>query len=520
MDNYSTVAALQSAHLPAGKVVYTKGRITSTDGFGATWLIKTIVEFTDTPDGAVSIQIANGNIAHMIIDGSIHSGQVGGTPAVIYVDPTGSDTGRTGLDPAAPLATPQAAANVLAGFGAYLAGRWEVRFAAGTYTGGFELDTATQSDYPIDVFGPTAGHPNVPTAIFDMTTDASGSGVRVANYSWVRATDIKVINATTGSGAEVNNALLSLTNFHTDNCLKACTNLHMGFVSVRGGDWGGNSLAGSVGYSSFYSSTHDFTQASNDASTDALVIHDFERNMVINEGVQGHLDNVNLLNATVANLNIKRGAGAVNTKTMKIDGAPVGVLAENNAWYDNGIVFGSISPNTVNIKTVGNSPELIRRTSTREFFGNRLPAFNVAAHTGTVTKTTIHSFDTFPKEFMQQVGHTFWGELEISQSNVSAVDAVIEIAFGTTQLAFVNFPNTASSGIIKFSGGILSEAGSNNVVTTMEYLDRDGNTDYTPALDTIDMGSADRQLNLRVTLGGTSDSITVRLGRYGTTVGG
>jgi hypothetical protein len=499
----------------AGMAIHRQGRLAAGDDGAADYLVVA----GDSSDGKTRLLMDSGTTAVLQTGAAIHSEQAGGTPAIIFVATTGSDS-NTGFDSASPLLTPAAAAAALSGLGAYLTGQWEVSFAAGTYVGGFELDSQTQSDFPIDIFGPVVGHPNVPTAIFDMTTDASGTGIASAVQSRVRSTDIKVINATTGSGAECNAAQLSLTNFHTANCLRGCVNLHGGFVSVRGGDWDGSSLANSVGYQSFYSSTHDFIQATNDAATDALVIHDFDRGMLINEGVQGHLDNVNILDCAGSGLNIKRGAGAVNTKTMKIDGCGVGVLAENNAWYDNGISFGSISPNTIDIKTVGDSPELVRRTQTREFFGPELPAFNVAAHTGTVTKTTIHSFDTFPKEFMGQIGHSFWAELELVLTNSSAVDPIVEIALGTTPLAAIPIASAETGALIHIRGVFLTASGASNVVSNIGFTGRLGTTDYVPGVDTINMVSADRQLNLRVTLGGTSDSVTVRLGTYGTTVGG
>lgn len=335
------------------------------------------------------------------------SSELGGGPMTIYVSPSGDDS-RNGVSSAGAFATLQRAFDFLLEFGPFLAGTWSISLAAGTYTSGAVMNSRLRPDFPIVISGPdVGGHPNVPTAIIDGSLDPSSEGVKAVTNNRISLSNVKIQNFTSGNAVEnTSGATVSLTNVHTYNCRTALVNLHGSFASVRGGIWDGNNIASSIGYSSFYCATHDFIQASNDAATDALVIKNFDRGMLINEGVQGHVDNVNVLNCTGSGLNIKRGAGAVNTKTMKIDGCAVGVLAENNDWFDNGILYGSISPNTVNVRQLGTSGELaflVQSNSARSM--RNILVSNVGAHTGTVTETTIYQTPSIPDSTVSEGGH-------------------------------------------------------------------------------------------------------------------
>lgn len=329
----------------------------------------------------------------------------------LYVATTGSDS-NDGLTSTAPLLTNQKAFDLLKERGAanqsgVLRGRWVINVAAGTYTEFVTFDSATRSEFPVDWEGPTAGHPNVPTVIIDGTGNETESGISLAVQSWLRITDILFQDFDAGNAAENNGSNLSLTNVHTDNCRTSVSNLHGGFVSVRGGIWDGNSIADSIGYNSFYCATHDFSQATNDAATDALVIKNFARGALINEGVQGHFDNVNITDCTEAALNIKRGAGAINTKTMKIQRNAVGVLTENNAWFNNGIDFGTgADVNTVNVRQLGGGGELdflCQQNSART--SRLIVATNVAAHTGVTTETLLWTSPTIDDWCISEAGH-------------------------------------------------------------------------------------------------------------------
>jgi len=382
----------------------------------------------------------------------------------LFVSPSGSDS-NSGLTVSDPFLTIQKTASFISTFSD---GLWDIKLAAGTYILGADYGGGKYTSTSIKISGPDiGGHPNVPTAIVDMATDVTGDGFRSAINTQINVTDVKVINATSGNAAECNAGRISLNNFHTFNCRTAIVALSAAFVSVRGGIWDGNNIPTGTGYSTFFNVAHDMSQASNDAATDALVIKNFDRGLLLNEGVQGHLDNINVLDCLIG-INIKRGAGAVNTKTMRVDGCGVGLQAENNPWFNNAIRFGEISANTINIKTLGSSPELLRRTSVREFLGNELPVISLAEHTGTTAATIVYSPDTLPLEFMGQNGHRLWGQMEINLTNTSAVDFRVSLFFGSLGLAFIDIPAGETSAIIRYDIVILDKSAADNIVSTIE----------------------------------------------------
>jgi len=63
MKIFETKADLVAASLTAGQLTSTKGYTTAGDGGGATYLIKTAVDFGGTPDETIDHTLANGNVA-------------------------------------------------------------------------------------------------------------------------------------------------------------------------------------------------------------------------------------------------------------------------------------------------------------------------------------------------------------------------------------------------------------------------------------------------------------------------
>lgn len=93
---------------------------------------------------------------------SIRSGEINN----IYVSTAGV-IGNDGLSSTTPMPTVQAGLNALTGFGPVLDGIWRVNLAAGTYPEQVTFPPFLRGRERISIVGPTAGTPNVPTAIME-----------------------------------------------------------------------------------------------------------------------------------------------------------------------------------------------------------------------------------------------------------------------------------------------------------------------------------------------------------------
>ena len=71
MKVFNSVSDLQAASLTAGQLTQTKRYFAGQDGGGATYLIKTAVDYAGTPDGYVDHTLSNGNIAVLQGKGSV-----------------------------------------------------------------------------------------------------------------------------------------------------------------------------------------------------------------------------------------------------------------------------------------------------------------------------------------------------------------------------------------------------------------------------------------------------------------
>jgi len=79
MKIFENTTALAAATLTAGQIVRTKGYSLAGDGGGATYLIKTAVDYAGTPDEYGDHSLANGNIAVLQTEGSVNVKLFGAT---------------------------------------------------------------------------------------------------------------------------------------------------------------------------------------------------------------------------------------------------------------------------------------------------------------------------------------------------------------------------------------------------------------------------------------------------------
>ena len=85
MKVFNSVSDLQAASLTAGQLTQTKRYFAGQDGGGATYLIKTAVDYAGTPDGYVDHTLANTNVAVLQHSGTVTSKQVGVIESASYV---------------------------------------------------------------------------------------------------------------------------------------------------------------------------------------------------------------------------------------------------------------------------------------------------------------------------------------------------------------------------------------------------------------------------------------------------
>ena len=79
MKIFNSVSDLQAASLTAGQLTQTKRYFAGQDGGGATYLIKTAVDYAGTPDEYGDHTLANGNVAVLQTEGSVNVKQFGAT---------------------------------------------------------------------------------------------------------------------------------------------------------------------------------------------------------------------------------------------------------------------------------------------------------------------------------------------------------------------------------------------------------------------------------------------------------
>ena len=435
----------------------------------------------------------------------------------LYVATTGSDS-NDGLTSDHPFLTLQAAFDaVLSGSGGYIRGRQEFHLAAGTYVNAIDFSSLTGSVRPLYVFGPTQGHPNVPTAIIDGATDTETTGFQVRQQVWVIVEDLKVINYATGFSN--NGGLLTLNNCHTDACTTAIIGQHGAFTAVKGGDYDGNSDANSNGYRGLYNATHDLLVTS---LSDAATFHDFGRGIFLQEGAQGHLDFTKVHDCTTAGLELSRGCGAANTKQMQIYRNAIGVLVENTGWFNNNIDFGSGgNANTVNIREM-NSPELDFRANdntSRTIRSLDTPDFTIS-HTGTTAQTLV------------------WTPLNGRVHHVSEAGDITELRImceGTALLGTCNFDFFTWDGSTEdFMGGIQVPIGEEEWVVEADIYNSNPNAqrcivksygksgvlgvDYNTGAQVLTNTAFEYRVKL--TLSNAADTINFRVASCRTTIGG
>ena len=434
----------------------------------------------------------------------------------LYVDPVGSDT-NDGITAALPLGTIQKAYNVIKDR-APLTGRYVINLAAGTYTENIVVSSATESDFPIDLRGPTAGHPNVPTAVI-AASDTAGEILAFSEGGWFRLYDIRFTGATTGTAVSVNRSRASLTNVHIDGCLVGAVVQHCGFLGVFGGIWTGRgkAVAGGVGVATYYNSTHSIEVA---AAGDAVEITNFERGLLINEGAQGHLDYTKVSDCGTGMM-IQRGAGANNTDAMDFKRCDVAIDARN-LWFNNGITFGTgADANTVNVRTSGGSPEFDFRNNDSVSKTSRQQVQTIlGAHTGTTAETQVWAWTDLRSWMVSEAGDfiDLQAFLETASASLGTIRFRLTIFDGTTDdlLTDITLPIGTTQADVRATVYFSNSNAQRCSISAIH------NAGVLVAYGTgaLDFKNKTGQLRLKYTLSNAADSVSTRFLRMSTTLGG
>lgn len=437
-----------------------------------------------------------------------------GTTYNLYVSASGNDL-NDGLSASFPLRTIQRAVNIIKD-NAPLTGRYTIQLAAGTYTENITVSSMTVSDFPIDIRGPNVGG-GTPTAIITAAV-TSGDILNVSVGGWFRCFDVQFTGATTGTAIVVNRSLLSLSNVRVSGCLNGVSLLHGAQLNTSSGcvfTGRGKTVVGGRGYSTFYNTTQ--------ALSGNTIFEQWERGILLNEGVQGHLDDT-IVQDCGTGVEIKRGAGACNTTGMIIRRNDIGIDAQNQ-WFNNNITFGTgVDSNVINVRTSGGSPELVARTVDAISKTSRQQiSTNITAHTGTTTETTIWSWAGIKPWMISEAGDTC--DLFLSFSSAAPLAGTFRVRLsiwdGTTDdlLADVTFPvgsTTFSVNAKLFFSEVNAQrchiSGSHSVVGSAQ-LEAYG----TGALNLKNLTGT---LRLKYTLTNAADAVTTNILTFNTTVGG
>ena len=340
----------------------------------------------------------------------------------IFVDIGGDDL-NDGLaaGPTRAVRTLTRAHDIIKSLGDHVVDVFTITMSAGTFTDVIDWSLLSSLTKRITINGATAGHPNLPTTVFNGS--ATDTIFKLGLETRLLIRDVLFTGATSGLAMNVNGGYLTLVNVHTRGIWKGVINQHNGFVAFTGGI-----IDGGIGYTAFYGATHD---SGANSIAEGTIFRNYiggpSRGMQIGEGSQGHLDYITLETNNIG-MDIKRGAGAVNTRQMLIQRNDVGLLAQNNGWYKNGIDFATgVNANLINVRTYGGSPEFNYNTQDNVFRTMRTKDDSFIAQTAIAVTAAEQTIFTVPIEdwMISEGGHQI--EFVCDLSTVLTGDLIFEV---------------------------------------------------------------------------------------------
>lgn len=347
----------------------------------------------------------------------------------LYLSPTGSDS-NDGLSPGLPRLTLAGAGSVLANFGPYLDGLWNVNLAAGQYNQtDFTFPPGLRGRNPVYFKGPLSVHPAVPTAILD------GGGTGAFGFQLNRECTIYLVDL----------LIRNYTSFGVvgqDDCMLFGLRCHV--LSVPGGpgvkmqqgrvNWTDGRVANcQIGFSFIAGCTFTITGSNPTLAAGTKIENNIQSGVQAQEQSSGHVDYALVSGNPVGYQCVARSR--VHSQQSRVTGSVTAAVRLFGAsdWFNNGTQLDAnatselLYTGSIEVAHYQNNVSPTRRPIDSTF----------VTHTGTAAQTTLK---TYPDAF---VANNFWnstksmrfviaGELSGTAGNknlVVKIDGVDAIGF-------------------------------------------------------------------------------------------
>jgi hypothetical protein len=455
---------------------------------------------------------------------------VRGQTNTLYVDSTGVDT-NDGLSVDRPMREIRAAVAAVAKYCTPLRGAWEVRAGAGTYKGGIDLTLlgrgAQQDDF-VRIYGPTIGHPGVPTAVIDFAADGTYDyGVQAFDGVFLMLTDLKFIGAFRYAVDLRRASYVHLNNVHGTGPGKAVA---------------GSMFLGALDHVEYYMNGGIVSEWERGIQEHGQVRRHFENNLSLAEGTQitdcgigmyakegsgGHLDYMQIEDCDTAvmfHTNCNANMLSVSFKRNTVD-----VLLTNSEIHNEGsIIFGTgADASGRSIVSLGSSSELAYAgwTGTNEETirtGHRPlilldSDYSSRNHTGTISETTKYDFvDRLQGGMYAVQGKRFQvtlvGSVVVSPTTPDGVRVLLRVA--SSLAVEVTIPQGAAVGAdfeIVFNVVCTADGDVQKCWATMSGLANPATAAYAARTITLEDPTVDRSVAVSVISGAVADSVTFEL---------
>lgn len=431
----------------------------------------------------------------------------------IYVSSTGSDA-NDGLTVGAPLATLQAAFDLITNQRLGITGRYVINLAAGTYTNGALLSMAKPRDYRIVVQGPTVALNATPTAIINGAAATTDDGIFISGCYGVELRHILIsgfaADSLTSSGVEiVSSQDVRLYNVHASGC-------GIGYYVRNGSSYTvtGGKITGCVhGVLELFNVVRNWKTVT--ALTDGLQITGGTYGLFAKEGCTGHMDYCTISDNTYGVFFSRQCSGNMTSAQVYRNGYAV-VLRCSSQVVPLSVDWGL---NTANKNTI---PWLLDHSSnfvlaeqtvgaTSGFMaqGERIlgavcpdPAIS---HTGTVTATVLYTWPTLMVMGCLHYRGTYVRIRVTGTKSGTAGTATLDMRFGNSSAISVTIPATAT--VWTFDAYLISQ-GVDKQLATGQLLTNA--TDFhAQAARTYAVSAGNFSVAVRCTLGSAADTVTI-----------
>lgn len=307
---------------------------------------------------------------------------------IIYANPTGSAT-NDGLSADEPISTLQVSVNVLNNYGPILPGIWRVQLAAGTFTGLCTFPENVRGKERVQIIGPTAGHPNVPTAIVDGAGSQS-FGLNFNGNNKMLLQDIKFQNFLDYGVVSQDLCDIYTLNVHT-NAITGGRGIGMLFQQGRYRVYGGIiNNSGTYGLEFISQTTVSVGALNNNITGGVQILNSGVSAVLFQENATGHFDYATT-DGNVYGIDLVEKSRINSTGCLIKNSTGAGVRTRDHCNWLNSLGTNTFTGNTVNQKHYSWSGE----TDTVNLLVTQVRTIidtNQITHTGTTTETTLKTY--------------------------------------------------------------------------------------------------------------------------------